>query len=166
MATGKRSKASRRARTGPQAVGGLLPELARAGGWSVLLDAVRLRAEWRSLVGDMVADHTEPERLGDGRLLVRVDNAAWLAQLSFFRRDIATKVNAWFGHRRVEEVVLLVGRMTPAAAPAARASAPVSAEERREVEDLVGKLDDPQVRDAMRALLLRDLRQGRRSQQP
>lgn len=155
-------KITRKTGKGPRRVSGLLSELARAGGWSPVMEAVRLRARWAELVGDQIALHTEPERINRDRLIVRVDNSAWLTQLSFFRGQIAGKVNSWLGEERVREVVLMVGRMADLKTPEAPPERQVSDGERAEVDELVSELDDPEVQGALKSLLMRDLRRGRR----
>lgn len=45
----------------------------------VMIDVIRAR--WRAVAGDVVADHTQPERLEHGVLFVAVKNHVWLQEL-------------------------------------------------------------------------------------
>lgn len=145
------------------AVGDLLPGLAEKGGWGALVELSRLQAQWPQVVGEQVAAHTAPERIQHGRLTVLVDSSAWLMQLSFYKADIHRKVNAHLGSERVSEVFLKVGRTRVGEGPARRAADPPPTPEALEtVEGWVAGVPDEEVREALRRLLLRDLRrQGR-----
>lgn len=157
-------RARRRARRseGLKAVGDLLPELAEKGGWGALVELSRLQAHWPEVVGEQVAAHTAPESLQRGRLAVRVDSSAWLMQLSFFKADIHQKVNAHLGADRVSEVFLKVGRVHRGGPAKKTADPPPGPETVATVEGWVAGVPDEAVREALRRLLLRDLRRPAR----
>ncbi|MFQ5507785.1 MAG: DciA family protein [Leptospirillia bacterium] len=137
--------------------------IAREGGWEALVEMCRLKACWPEVVGDAVAAHAQPERLVRGRLTVVVDNSAWLTQLAFLKNDIQRKVNAHLGEGRVNDVFMVVGRLSrPKSAPKPPPAPPVSPELAREVESWVGEVADEEVRDALRAMIQNGLRHGRR----
>ncbi|MBF0454632.1 MAG: DUF721 domain-containing protein [Magnetococcales bacterium] len=50
--------------------------------------AHRLWRDWRRAVGDLIAKHTEPIRLENGVLHVRVGNPAWMSNLTFMKPTI------------------------------------------------------------------------------
>jgi len=60
--------------------------------------------DWRSLVGDRVADHTTPRSLRDGELLVDVDDPAWASQLVFLEADLLARFEAALGAQAVRTV--------------------------------------------------------------
>jgi len=142
-------------------VADLLPGLAERGGWGQVMDLCRLRAEWGALVGPAVAGHSHPERIGRGRLTVTVDNSAWLMQLSFYRDEIRDKAAGLLGPDRVTEVVLKVGRIPKAGRVRRAVPSPPPLEAAKEVEVCVAGVDDPEVRDALRSLMLADLSRSR-----
>jgi len=45
-------------------------------------------AQWRSIVGDAIADHVTPRRLENRVLTVEVDEPAWATQLRFLEKDL------------------------------------------------------------------------------
>ncbi|MBI5136777.1 MAG: DUF721 domain-containing protein [Nitrospirae bacterium] len=155
------SNARARARRGPEPISKLLPELARAAGWATLVELAQLRAAWPRVVGATVAAHSAPERLQNGRLTVTVDSSPWLTQLGFFKQKMQAQSNAVLGAERVTEVFLVVGRVGGGAPREKRPERPVSPAADAAVERMVAEVADPEVRDALRALVLRDLRQGR-----
>lgn len=158
-----RARARRKGGGAPVRVGDLLPDLAQKGGWGQVVDLCRLQAAWGDLMGTVVATHSRPDTIGRGRLTVTVDNSAWLMQLSFYRDEMRAKVGGFFGDGRVEDVFLRVGRVAPAARPSkgGRKPRPVPPEVVREVEQGVAVVPDPEVRSALRKLLLAELARGR-----
>jgi hypothetical protein len=146
---------------GPVRIADLLPELAERGGWGQVMDLCRLRAEWGRLVGATVAAHSHPERIGRGRLTVTVDNSAWLMQLSFYRDEMLGKAREVLGPDKVAEVFLKVGRIPREAASRRGAPVPPPPGAARDVEACVAAVEDPEVRAALRSLLLADLSRSR-----
>ncbi len=146
----------------PANVAGLIPELAREGGWSQLIELVRLKNGWQQVVGATVAAHSMPERIQNGRLTVVVDSSPWLTQLGFFKEKMIAESNRMLGLERVFEVFLVVGRVTGKAAPRRPPQpVPLPPEAESLVNSMVGEVDDAEVRDALRSLVLLDLRQKR-----
>lgn len=60
---------------------------------------------WAELVGEKVAQQTEPIRLEKGRLVVRVRTSTWRHQLLFMRRDLIAAMNGRIGQKVIEEIV-------------------------------------------------------------
>ncbi len=57
------------------------------------IEAYRVFAEWTDIVGQKVADHTRPVRLGDRLLYVEVDDHLWMAQLKYMKADMLRKID-------------------------------------------------------------------------
>jgi predicted nucleic acid-binding Zn ribbon protein len=63
---------------------------------------------WESVVGPTVARHARPERLRRGVLVVAVDNATWMQELQFLKRELRERLNARLGRSVVREVFLVL----------------------------------------------------------
>jgi len=146
---------------GPVRVADLLPALAESGGWGQVMDLCRLRSDWGRLVGATVAAHSHPEKIGRGRLTVTVDNSAWLMQLSFYRAEMLGKARQLLGPAKVAEVFLKVGRIPKEETSRRGPQVPPPPGAAREVEACVAAVEDPEVRAALRSLLLADLSRSR-----
>ncbi len=57
------------------------------------IEAYRVFSEWTDIVGQKVAGHTRPVRLGDRLLYVEVDDHLWLAQLKYMKADMLRKID-------------------------------------------------------------------------
>lgn len=62
---------------------------------------------WPQIVGDNISQVTEPLRLKDGKLFVRVNNDSWRNELVYYKSDIIGKLNRYLGQSIVEEIILL-----------------------------------------------------------
>ncbi len=144
-------------------VGALLPALAREGGWSQLIELARLKTAWDQVVGATVAAHCTPERIQNGRLTVVVDGSSWLTQLGFFKEKMLLQSNRMLRTDRIYEIFLVVGRVPKKKAkpvPPEPVALPPEAEAL--VDSMVGEVADEDVRNALRSLVLNDLRRGGR----
>jgi predicted nucleic acid-binding Zn ribbon protein len=62
---------------------------------------------WHEVVGEKISKVTEPERLSDGKMFVKVKNASWRNELVFHKRDIIDKINRAVGSSVVKDIVLM-----------------------------------------------------------
>jgi predicted nucleic acid-binding Zn ribbon protein len=69
-------------------------------GWS----AVSL---WDDVVGERVAAHSHAVSYRDGTLVVEVDSAAWMNELSYLRRRVAEELNRRLGKDLVQDIRLM-----------------------------------------------------------
>ncbi len=66
-----------------------------------------LEQEWMALVGDAVARHARPGRYRTGRLVVFVDSAAWLNELSRYgKKEMLAALQTRFGKDRIKSISL------------------------------------------------------------
>jgi predicted nucleic acid-binding Zn ribbon protein len=93
----------------------LLDPAGRKLGLEGAVDAGKVFARWRAIVGDDIADHVEPTSLRDGVLRVRTDSPAWATEVSYLSADIAGRVNSALGRELVRELRVASGPRTPRA---------------------------------------------------
>jgi predicted nucleic acid-binding Zn ribbon protein len=62
---------------------------------------------WPNIVGEKIASVTEPQKILNGKLFVKVKNAAWRNELVFHRADLLKKLNQQSGRCIVKEIVLI-----------------------------------------------------------
>ena len=66
---------------------------------------------WAEVVGPDLARRTEPLRIEEGKLFIRVDGSAWMQELQFLKDEIRERLNARAGANLVREIFLVVGRV-------------------------------------------------------
>ena len=64
-------------------------------------------ALWPEIVGKRISKVTQPQRIRDGRIFVKVKNDAWRNELVFHKQEIIHHINVKVGERVVEEIILL-----------------------------------------------------------
>lgn len=61
-------------------------------------------AFWDASVGREIAQHTEPLKVVDGVMLVKVDSDVWRSELPYFKHEIIQKINQRIGKKAITEI--------------------------------------------------------------
>src|SRR5688572_9425432 len=142
---------------GFRALGGLAQRLASGVARGRGASIARLRADWPAIVGSEMARVSRPEALIAGRggpagaklLRLRVSGAASL-EIQHSSSLIVQRVNAYFGHRQIDDIRLVQGVM-----PQVRKSRPVpppDAATAARIGDRVAGVQDPDLKAALARL--------------
>lgn len=135
----------------------LTSEIARGRGASI----ARLRADWPAIVGAELARVTRPEELvagrsgrasggGGGKLLrLRVAGAAAL-EVQHSANLIVERVNAYFGHRQIDDIRLSQGAIPQPAVP--KRAPPLDPQVAARMAGRVTGVKDPELRQALARL--------------
>ena len=144
---------------GFRAIGGLAQRLtsglADKRGKGRNASVARLKAEWTAIVGADLARLTQPDALLAGRasggkmLRLKVEGAAAL-EIQHRGAQIVERVNAYFGHKFIDEIRLVQGAI--ARAPAPRPLAAPDPQTAKRMADKVAEVKDPDLRAALARL--------------
>ena len=66
----------------------------------------RVIDEWRTIVGDPIANNAKIKRFADGKLTLSVVNSVWRQELSFGRERLRKVINDFIGEEVVFEIML------------------------------------------------------------
>jgi hypothetical protein len=103
---------------------------------------------WSEVVGRDLARRTEPLRIEDGKLFVRVDGSVWMQEIQFLKNEIRDRLNQRAGAQLVREIFLVVGRVRRSQkAKQARELHPV---DEAEIAAMVPSLGRPELEAALR----------------
>ncbi|MDD9878636.1 MAG: DUF721 domain-containing protein [Magnetovibrio sp.] len=118
--------------------------------------------EWPSIVGELIAKHSQPDRITypsrreriDGLLHLRVDHSAMATELQHLEPQLLERINGYFGYKAVGRLKFIHGPIAdraqaPVEPPARPPSEP--AEDPR-VDERVAEIEDPELRDALKRL--------------
>ena len=72
----------------PQNIGSILNEIVEARDWRKGIAEGNLFSEWRSIVGNEIADHSTPITMYEGRLTIQTTSTAWSTQLRLMEGDL------------------------------------------------------------------------------
>lgn len=88
----------------PQLFGSTMSALLRERGWEEEVSVGGAIGRWREVVGDEIADHSEPELFEDHVLHVRASSTAWATQLKLLTPQLLSRLAAELGEGVVTEV--------------------------------------------------------------
>jgi protein-disulfide isomerase len=139
---------------GFRAVGGLAQRLTSnltGKGGKARSSVTRLRVEWTAIVGAEFARVTQPDALlpgrGPGKLLRLKVESAMALEIQHRGAQIVERVNAYYGHRMIEDIRLIQGTLTPKPPP------PVlprpDARTLQQIESRAAEVKDPELRAAL-----------------
>jgi hypothetical protein len=122
------------------------------------LGEYRIQVQWDKTVGALIARHARPRSVRGKKLYLSVDSPAWMQQLSLLKPQLIEKLNGALGKGMIKDIMLTLGEVDPPerAEEEAPAPMPLSAEERERIEQYVGDIPDPELRDAMRRVIEKD----------
>ncbi len=115
---------------------------------------------WDETVGPAIARNARPEKLRNGTLFVRVRAAAWMQQLHYMKDVMLEKLNRQLGREVITNIFFVVGEVSadpPQEEPADPVELP-AVDATRLPEQALDDIDDPDLRDSLRRLLLDHLR--------
>lgn len=94
----------------PQPINGALDRVVRAMGGVGAETLQKVLAAWSEVAGDDVASRTRPVVLQHGRLVVEVDDPAWVTELRYREAEILAQFGAVVGTGQVTALELRVVR--------------------------------------------------------
>ena len=59
---------------------------------------------WDEVVGENIAENTNPEKVEHGTLLVTVENSSWRRELVFKKKEIIDKLNNKIGKKTIKDI--------------------------------------------------------------
>lgn len=121
------------------------------------IELARLQNAWPRLVPRHLQEVAWPAWLGDGRLVVHVDDNQWLHELSYLRQDLLGKLQRACPTARLRALRLRVGQVevVPPPVPVPDPSVPgLPREPERSTIEAMESIDDARLRDAVAAARL------------
>ena len=115
---------------------------------------------WDDTVGPAIARNARPEKLRNGTLFVRVRAPAWMQQLHYMKDIMLEKLNRELGREVITNIFFVVGEVTaePPREDPTDPVEPAAVDTTRLPEQALDGIDDPELRDSLRRLLLDHLK--------
>ena len=121
----------------------------------------RILEAWEQIVGKGVAEATEPARLQNRTLQVKVANSVWMQELQFHKKLMLQKVNEFLGEPFLQDLRFILGEKAKAEPKRKKREAiPIRElkwEEKEKIEREVGCLSDGEMREVLSRLFARGL---------
>lgn len=143
--------------------GDLVDKLLKGLGLDERMQECRALVVWEAVVGPQIAARTRPVRIREGVLEVNVDQPTWMQQLQLMKPKILAMLNAELGKATVKDLYLKRGKVNlrteqPAAQPPAWRSVQLDDDEKRQLQEMLTPLNDPELRAEMEKFLTKQMR--------
>src|SRR5215831_3875066 len=117
-----------------------------------------LIADWAAIVGEEVARHAKPLKLSfpkgerrDGSLVLRV-RSAFALELQHMAPQLLERINGYLGYGAVARLKFEQGRLPRPRPPALPAPQLLEPTEEKKLANEVGRIEDPELRQALEGL--------------
>ena len=79
----------------------------------VPLKTYSILGAWDEIVGESVAEHSQPRSIRNRILFIDVTHPTWMQQLQFLKPTLLEKVNAFLGEPLIQDIRFKVGKISP-----------------------------------------------------
>lgn len=93
----------------PERLGKILNAYLKRAGLRQKVSEQRILELWEGMVGDAIAQLTQPVRMRNGVLQVKVVNSVWMQELQFHKKLIMEKLNKNTGNTKVHDIWFFIG---------------------------------------------------------
>jgi hypothetical protein len=93
-------------------LGEVLESFFTRSGWRSRLNEQKVLDSWRKAVGKGIGEQTQPIRIQNRVLQVRVSNSVWMQQLQFMKKMILKKIQEETGAEGLEDLRFLIGEVS------------------------------------------------------
>lgn len=150
------------ARKGFTSVGSALASALSGPEQANLLNLGRIDDRWAGIVGPQLAGVCRPVKLAYRELTVAVAESVWADSLNFHRSRFVRQVNQAMGREVIDRIRLTIQPLPP---PLEKPKPPTlrepTADEVARADELVAGIDDPELRDQMKRVILLSVVGGR-----
>ncbi len=151
----------------PLSLGDILGRYIDQSGLRPKIREQKVLVAWNQLVGEAIAEVTQPVRVRNGSLLIKVIHPVWMQELQFHKKLIIQKVNGFLGGPFLEDLRFVLGEREAINPP--RKEGPVQnrqrelgKEERERIAREVGGIRDGEIREALSRLFAKGLTMERK----
>ena len=143
----------------PKPIGSILESTLKGLEVDAQLKAYSIWGAWREIVGESLADQTQPRAIRNRILFMDVSHSTWIQQLQFLKPKLLEKINAFLGEPLLQDIRFRMGKIPPPRSPRAEDDPwhgeTLDEETVRHMESALEKIGDTDVRESLRDLLLK-----------
>lgn len=143
----------------PQPIRSILEKTFKALEIDVPLKTHSILRAWNEIVGESVAEHSQPRSIRNHILFIEVSHSTWMQQLQFLKLTLLEKINAFLGEPLIQDIRFRLGKISQTV-PASSKIYSVKDEKLdkatlNRIESMVQKIDDQELRKIMQDVLMR-----------
>jgi hypothetical protein len=143
----------------PQSVRSILEKTVKVLEIDVPLKTYSIFGAWNEIVGQSVAEHSQPRSIRNRMLFIEVSHPTWMQQLQFLKPTLLEKINTFLGEPLIQDIRFKLGKIS-SAVPASTKT--YSLEDERidkaalnRIESILQEIDDQEVKKRLRDVLIK-----------
>jgi predicted nucleic acid-binding Zn ribbon protein len=143
----------------PQSIRSILEQTLKALEIDVPLKTYSILGAWNDVVGESVAEHSQPRTIRNRILFIDVSHPTWMQQLQFLKPTLLEKVNTFLGEPLIETIRFKLGKISPSIPSPSKS--PMVEDEKLDqgtlnrIENLVQKFNDEEIGEKLREILIK-----------
>jgi len=143
----------------PQSIHSILEDTLKALEIDVPLKTYSILGAWSEIVGESVAEHSQPRSIRNRILFLDVSHSTWMQQLQFLKPTLLEKVNNFLGEPLIQDIRFKLGKISRTMPVSTKT---YSLEDERldkatmnRIENLLQEIDDKEVRKSLRDVFIK-----------
>ncbi len=137
----------------------VLDKLLKRHGIEIRQNAWEVEQKWTEIVGEKIASHAAVKEIRHRKLVVAVDSASWVQQLTLLKDALLSRIHARFGEPLIRDVVFRVAPLPPSRVKRKEVSPPkrpLTESERVAVSENLRGIRDPELCKILERLMTLD----------
>ena len=154
----------------PHRLGKILENYLTRAGMQQRIREEKIIDAWERMVGKAISEVTQPVRMRNGVLQVKVANSVWMHELQFHKKMIIQKLNGYIGNATVENLWFMIGEKEKGRErvdggevqeKAGRHARALCQEEKERIEKGISHLLDPEMKEILLRVFSKGLALGK-----
>ena len=143
----------------PQSLRSILEKTLKSLEIDVPVKTYSILGAWNEIVGESVANHSQPRSIRNRILFIDVTHSTWMQQLQFLKPTLLEKVNTFLGEPLIQDIRFKLGKVSPTIP--ALPKTPSLKDEKLDkatlnrIENLLQEIDDKEVRKNLHEVLIK-----------
>jgi len=143
----------------PQSIRSILEQTFKGLELDVPIRTYSIFSAWKEIVGEAIAQQTQPRTIRNRILFMDVSHSTWMQQLQFLKPTLLEKINGFLGEPLIEDIRFKVGKIPQANTPKVRK---LEREERLDrktmdrIEQLIENINDMELKRRFREILIKN----------
>ena len=143
----------------PQSLHSILEKTLKTLEIDVPLKTYSIVGAWSQIVGESVAEHSQPRSIRNQILFVDVAHPTWMQQLQFLKPTLLNQINTFLGEPLIQDIRFKLGKVS-SPVPAPSKTLPTEDENLDQgtlnrIENLLQEIDDEEVQGSLREVLIK-----------
>jgi hypothetical protein len=143
----------------PQSIHSILESTLKTLEIDVPLKTYSILGAWNEIVGESVAEHSQPRSIRNQILFIDVAHPTWMQQLQFLKPTLLDQVNAFLGGPLIQDIRFKLGKISPPHPTSPKTllmeDENLDQETLDRIESLLRDIEDVEVQKSVREVLIK-----------